>query len=364
MPFIFLIFFAALSMEVIGSYISVMGLSSIFNGSIVIMTMAIVLDIAKITCVSFIYTYWSTVNKTLRTYMFLATVVLMMITSAGAFGYLSAEFMNAVIPNKESSIKLQTLSEEQSRLQLRKVEIDKQISQILANIVRNRIKLIDSFKDETKRVNDRLSVIDEELPKLKIANVTVAAHTGPIAYVATAFNISMEEAVKYVILLIIGVFDPLAISLILAGNFLIAEQKKIFIKLENLEITEPIHLTHPLLVDPPAEEIISSENDSFETEIPELELVPIEKIQEEIVLVEEDEPINKVRTEKQLDKLFTKYTEKDVALPELIVKEEFTPAVEDDKISYKGILSAANTNHSGADVYFEQTPSNSVSHYS
>jgi len=163
MIFILLTFLAALSIETIGTYISVLGLAAIFASNPIIMVMAVVLDFAKLVTVSFVYKKWTTMNKLMRVYMMIASVVLMTITSAGAFGYLSAEFQQAVIPNKESSIKMQSLTDEQARLQARKLDIDKQIAdapQTGRGAVNNRIKLINSFKEETQRVNARLAEID------------------------------------------------------------------------------------------------------------------------------------------------------------------------------------------------------------
>lgn len=375
MSFIFLVFAAAFSIEIIGSYLSVMGLAAIFNSNWVIMTMALVLDFAKIMTVSFLYNKWTSMNKIMRIYMFAASAVLMLITSAGTFGYLSAEFQNAVIPSKESSIKLQTLSDEQQRLQTRKIEIDKQIAQIPPGAVRSRIKLMDSFKEETQKINSRLIEIDTELPKIKIDNVNVSAHIGPIAYVATAFGVSMEAAIKYVILLIDGVFDPLAIALILAGNFLVAERKRLPLKLDDPVIVTDVtedqeYLNVAPVEEPPIEETQADVNDSLESEPQNnpWELVPI---QHEIAPSEAEEPVSKVRTEKQLDKLCTKFIHSDKndlsALDDALINDGIlcTTMQKDDTIIHtplKGIMEAA-TNHSGAEIFFDDTSSTSTSHY-
>lgn len=375
MTFILLVFAAAFSIEVIGSYMSVLGLAAIFASNPVIMVMAVVLDFAKVVTVSFVYSYWQMMNKSMKIYMLIASAVLMAITSAGVFGYLSAQFQEAVVPNKEAAIKLQLLTEEQTRLQARKVEIDQQIAKIPPNIVRNRIKLIESFKEETKRVNDRLALIDVELPKLKIDNVNKSAHIGPISYVAEAFNISMEVAVKYIILLIIFVFDPLAVCLIIAGNLLVALRKKKqdetpqTFALEDLEITDPnirqpsqLYTTTETTVEPIVEPIVEeqkivnediTENDSFEEESKNpWELVALDP--EEIKTIEEveSEPESKIKTNKQLDRLYTNTLSKFESMPEES-KEVFTPHTEDDKIiKLKGIMENARHNLMGSEIEF------------
>lgn len=161
----------------------------------------------------------------MRSYLTIAAMVLMTITSAGAFGFLSGEFQRAIQDTGTQAIKIQSLTDEQARLQKRKEEIDSQIAKVPDNNVRGRTQLIRQFGPEVSKINTRLTNIDRELPTLKIENVGKETHAGPILYVAKAFNKTPEEAVKYVIFTIIFVFDPLAVALLIAGNFLLAQRK-------------------------------------------------------------------------------------------------------------------------------------------
>lgn len=226
MTFAFLVFAAAFLIEAIGSYISIVGLSALFSTDPVIIILALSLDIAKIITVSFLYKKWDKINKVMKLYMTSAAAILMIITSSGAAGYLSAEFQKAILPTKGSDIVVQSMTEEKSRLEARKVEIDTQIAQLPAESVKGRQRLAKQFDSEITHINNRIIEIDEKLPELKLKQIDVNAHAGPILYVAEAFNTTVESAVKYVILLIIFVFDPLAISLIIAGNFLVDQHKK------------------------------------------------------------------------------------------------------------------------------------------
>ena len=225
MPFIILIFISAFGIEIIATYVSIIGLASFLGQSTVIIAMAIALDVAKITTVSFLYSYWKDIKIIMKMYMTVAALVLMLITSVGVFGYLSGAFQTAMLPTKGADIELVALTKEGEKLSARKIEIDAQIAQLPTNYVNRRIRLMESFKEETGFINARLKEIDKKMPELQIANVNIQAHVGPIIYVATAFDISVEEAIKYIILSIIFVFDPLAILLIISGNFLIAKRK-------------------------------------------------------------------------------------------------------------------------------------------
>lgn len=226
MLFATLVFISAFLIESIGSYISIVGLSALFSTNPVIIALALSLDIAKVVTVSFLYKQWNLIPRGMKYYMTVAAVILMVITSSGAAGYLSAEFQKAIIPTKGSEIMVKSMGEEKTRLEARKVEIDKQISQLPPENVRGRQKLQKQFAGELEHINGRIVEIDKELPKLQMEQVDVNAHAGPILYIAQAFDTTVESAVKYVILLIIFVFDPLAVALIIAGNFLLDQRKR------------------------------------------------------------------------------------------------------------------------------------------
>jgi len=162
----------------------------------------------------------------MKGYMLVAASILMLITSAGAGGYLSQQFQGAILSTKESDIRVTALKEEKTKLEARKIAIDTQIANLPSNTVKGRSKLMAEFKTEIERVNNRIIEIDKELPDLMVSKAGADSHVGPILYVADAFNTSVENAVKYVILLIIFVFDPLAIVLIIGGNFLMDARRK------------------------------------------------------------------------------------------------------------------------------------------
>jgi|SRR5579859_240454 len=226
MLFILLVLLSAFLIEGIGTYVSVVGLSALFAANPVIIVLAIALDLGKVVGVSFLYKYFKKINVVMKSYMTAAVVTLMLITSAGAFGYLSKEFQKAIQGTNQNTILVQSLQDEQVRLQHRKEEIDAQIAKLPDNVIRGRKQLIQQFAPEQDKITARLGEIDKQLPQLKIDSITKNTDVGPIIYIAQAFNTDPEHAVKWVIFIIIFVFDPLAISLLLAGNYLIDEREK------------------------------------------------------------------------------------------------------------------------------------------
>lgn len=221
MGFIYLTFITAFGIEALGTYVSIIGLSALFGSNPVIMAVAIALDVGKLLVVSMLYTYWSRLGFLMKTYALIAAAVTMTITSAGAAGYLSGEFQKAIMGSQENTLKIEVLTAEQTKLEARKAQIDKQIAELPSNYSRSRITLMKEFSDEQKQITDRLTQLNTDLPALQIAQIGVETKVGPIVYISKAFDIPVEEAVKYVILLIVFVFDPLAVFLIIAGNFLL-----------------------------------------------------------------------------------------------------------------------------------------------
>lgn len=220
-------FIAAFLIEAIGTVVSVIGLSTLFGANPIIIALAVALDIGKLVVVALLYKYWGELNRLMKVYGLLAACVTMIITSAGAAGYLSAEFQKAMVGTQEVSLKVDLLKEEQARLQKRKEQIDQQVASLPERFsATQRVRMINQFKTEQTAITSRLAEIDKELPTLKVTQINTEAKAGPILYISKAFGISIEEAVKWVILLIIFVFDPLAVFLIVAGNFLLDRHRK------------------------------------------------------------------------------------------------------------------------------------------
>lgn len=242
----YLLFFTALTMEGIGSWISVIGLSAFFGGNILVIGIGIMFDIAKVTVVSFLYKAWDDINIAMRTYMVIVVCVLVGFTSFGAYGYLSMVFQDAIKPsieaNTQSTIKqaeLTRLLQEKKDLEQEKEKINNQISQLNPNDVKGRQRLIASFNPEQKRINTRINEIIKKTDELSIEKTKpVDSHAGPIIALAKALNVSVDDASRYIILLIVLVFDPFAISIVIAGNMAMNFKKP---KIENEIVSKAIN---------------------------------------------------------------------------------------------------------------------------
>lgn len=226
MFFILLTFLAALCLESIGTIVSIQGLCLLFGIEPLIIALAIAFDFGKIVGVSILYKEWNELPKQLKYYMVAASIVLMTITSAGGAGYLSAASQKALLPTKSLQVKIDALIQEKEKLESRKKDIDNQITNLPADMVKGRTKLIANFKEELSRVNNRIVALDQELPLAQVELIEKSSHAGPITYIAEATHTTAEQAMGVIIGLIIFVFDPLAIALILSGNYLIEKRNK------------------------------------------------------------------------------------------------------------------------------------------
>ena len=366
MFFIALTFAAAFLIEGLGTLVSVIGLSSLFGSNLIIIALAISLDLGKIVVVSLLYTYWNKLGAIMKSYALIAAIVTMTITSAGAAGYLTGKFQEAILGSQESSIRLNALLDEQKQLTERKQQIDAQIAAIPDRYTAaQKIRLMNQFKAEQTIVNKRINEITALVPELKVADIGKQAKAGPIILLAKSFNVPIEEAILWIVMMIIFVFDPLAVFLIIAGNFLVAQRKKneevpkevVAIKQQSAPLIE-----EEAVVVSPAEAIAQPEVIEEKPQI-KLELVPIEEkeepAKEEVIFeVQKTKKPRKPRTPSKL-KLVPIVEEQQIAKES--TKEDIAPKRPEIKLNdllHKGpkhssILDDVTPDNS---VKFDETP--------
>tara|TARA_R100001509_G_scaffold109067_1_gene65038 strand:+ start:1641 stop:2738 length:1098 start_codon:yes stop_codon:yes gene_type:complete len=252
----FLIGFSALSVSGSAAFYSVFGLSKLFAGaSTEVIIMAGSLEIAKLVTASLLYQYWSTINKVLRTYLTIATVILIIITSMGIYGFLSAAYQETFnqltyVDNEKKFIqqKVDFYQQDVTRYENELNQISENITTLsnaksvsiqvkdttVAGGVRNTISTVDLRaaqarlgieEDKRKNVNIKRDVAIDSLRKyqrqiLELDNNTeVAGELGPLKYLSGLTGIAMDKIINVLLLVIIFVFDPLAVSLVVAANF-------------------------------------------------------------------------------------------------------------------------------------------------
>jgi biopolymer transport protein ExbB/TolQ len=219
---IYLTFLSAILLSGIAGYYSIIGLAAIFVGAFwPVVFMASSMEFAKLVTASWVYRNWKTAPKMLLAYLTLAIVVLMLITSMGIFGFLAKAHIDSTLDAGANTVELKTLNTQQKIAEER-------LNYLLArakdpSTASNRLdKQIQDTQKELTEINKK------RLPLLKEENKLVA-DIGPIKYVADMFfegDSAVDKAVRMVILLIMLVFDPLAVLLLIAGNISLKEKQQ------------------------------------------------------------------------------------------------------------------------------------------
>ena len=224
-------------------FYSVYGLSQLFAGaSNAVIVMASSLEIAKLVVASLLYQYWSELNRLLRLYLTIACIILMFITSGGIYGFLSGAYQSTATKSELMDKHTLMLQTKQNRFQEQlKGEkelliyytealsnptmiqyIDKETEQLVTTTSSRQRKLMTNQLNEVKTkvnaLNDSISIYDMKILEKEISNEN-ARELGPLKYVAKSLGVEMDKVVNYFLLLIVFVFDPLAIALVVAANF-------------------------------------------------------------------------------------------------------------------------------------------------
>ena len=254
--FPFIISFAALSVSASAAFYSVSGLSKLFAGaSFEVIIMATSLEVAKLVIASLLYQYWDTINKWLKLYLSIAALVLVFITSIGIYGFLSAAYQATASEMLVVDNKVKFLTQKKNFYEADLTRYDKDLETIGANInnlstakssqiqvrditsttgfrttvstteLRMAQKRIEVEEENRKLVQVKREAVADSLQKyqltiLELENTSeVAGELGPLKYISGLTGIPMDKIINYLLLIIIFVFDPLAISLVIAANF-------------------------------------------------------------------------------------------------------------------------------------------------
>ena len=275
-----LIAFSALSVSVSAAFYSVSGLSKLFAGAaLAVIIMAASLEIAKLVIASLLYQYRKILPKLLKWYLSVACFVLILITSMGIYGFLSAAYQEtaALSGNIDAQITLIEVKRDNIKEQLavyneEKSSINKAVADLRNGLSNNKIqytdtsgnvvtttssstrraleKQLDQAIDRQTIINSKVDDLNEKLFNYETeivevsTNNEVAGELGPLKYLSGLTGIPMDRIINYLLLTIIFVFDPLAIALVIAANFafeLIRPKTKENLYGENVEvkITKP-----------------------------------------------------------------------------------------------------------------------------
>ena len=247
---------SALSVSASAAFYSVTGLSKLFAGaSFEVLIMAGSLEVAKLVIASLLYQYWGELNRLLKLYLTIAAAVLVMITSAGIYGFLSAAYQEtasrAGVVDKQIElleVKKNRFEESRTYYLSEKKSLDESISELRQGLSNNVVqyrdretgqiltttssstrialqKELDQAVSSRDGLSKKLETVTDSITSLEIKmldvenNSDVASELGPLKYISELTGTPMAKVVNILMLVIIFVFDPLAISLVIAANF-------------------------------------------------------------------------------------------------------------------------------------------------
>ena len=213
------------------AFFSVFGLSNLFAGAkLSVIVMASSLEFGKLVAASFLYRFWNNVNKILRTYMAIGVVVLVLITSAGIFGYLSNAYQGATINFEKQSTELLALEDRLDVLQEDRVflkqELDDQVATLPENYFTAKRNLREQYNPQIQEISTEILEVKGRISDLEIELIETGVDVGPAIYLAKAFETDVDTVVKFFIFILIFVFDPLALALVLAFNHTLIHDEK------------------------------------------------------------------------------------------------------------------------------------------
>jgi len=249
MLFIILVAFSALFVAGCAAFFSIKGLIVLFSGSsLAIGIMASSLEIGKLVAASFLHTYWKHISFLLKTYLCIAVLTLMGVTSLGIFGFLTGAYQvhSATVGTFES--KIEALTTEKTAIETGVAEHSERIKSLttLRQDQEQRVKDAGNYKapreqaykaieeanleikqkeESLTKDRERIIEIEKDISELKIG-MNTTTDVGSFKFIAAATGSTVDEAVRYFIFALIFVFDPLAVTLVLAWNKLLEARRE------------------------------------------------------------------------------------------------------------------------------------------
>ena len=222
--------FSALFIAGCAAFYSVFGLSKLFAGSaIAVIFMASSLELGKLVAASFLYRFWDDINLAIKTYLIIGVITLVLITSAGIFGFLSNAYQGATVQFEKQSNELLALEDRLEQLEddrtFLKDEFEQSVNDLPENYITAKRKLREQFNPQIQKLNEQILNVKSRKSDLEISLIETGVDVGPAIYLARVFDTDIESVVKFFIFILIFVFDPMAVCLIIAYNKSLEQNK-------------------------------------------------------------------------------------------------------------------------------------------
>lgn len=218
---------SAIAVSTLGAAFSVVGLAALFSGAIVAVgAMAISLEFAKFVLAAYLHQRWKQLNVLFRYYLAGAIVILSLITSMGIFGFLSDAYQSASTVLEAETIKVESLRAQKVNVQNEIARLNKSIDEIPANRISKRLAARKEVEPVIAGLIKQSEQIDLQVTAADLQILEVKKKVGPLIYISKMFDLEIDTVVKYLILVFVFVFDPLAICLVIATTEALDQRRR------------------------------------------------------------------------------------------------------------------------------------------
>jgi hypothetical protein len=210
-----------------GAAFSIAGLTKLFAGApIAVGIMAGALELCKMMAASFLHRNWRQLHFIMKVYMTLAVGILMCITSMGIFGYLSFAFQHTQKELKNSLVRIESLETEEKNIKLEMERLQKSLDEIPGSRITKKMEAQKAIEPRMQELQRQSMEVQIKLRNENISKLSFQMEIGPVIYVAELLNAPSDNVATYLILLFVIVFDPLAVSMVLATSFAIHQREE------------------------------------------------------------------------------------------------------------------------------------------
>ena len=248
---IFGLVIAAISVSFLGAAFSVVGLAALFSGAATaVCAMAGSLEFAKFVLAAYLHQRWNNIHWFFKSYLVTAIVVLSLITSMGIFGFLSNAYESSSATLEAENIKLDALKIQKAQVVQTIDRLNHSIEEIPAERITKRLKARADAAPEIAKLNSQITEIDEQIKDSNLTVLEIKEKVGPLIYIARAFHMDIDTVVKYLILVFIGVFDPLALCLVVACSEAIQTRRLVKLQMQPQSPVQPQPQYHQMQPQP------------------------------------------------------------------------------------------------------------------
>jgi hypothetical protein len=217
---------AATGVASLGAFFSITGLGALFSGAMLaVWLMAGSLEFAKFVLAAYLHQTWKNLNIVYRSYLTFAIVVLSIITSTGIYGFLSDAYQSASSVLEAETVKLESIKTQQSLITTELTRLNKLVDEVPENRISKRMKMRAELEPQIQELNKKYNEGERILTQSNLKIIEVKKKVGPLIYIAKALNMNIDHVVSGLILVLVSVFDPLAICLVIAATHAIGSYR-------------------------------------------------------------------------------------------------------------------------------------------